>query len=204
MASKIKSVYICSECGYESPKWYGKCPSCGEWNTMNEEIKDTSKSVSVSKTRSISSYTKPYSINEISTEDEHRYDTGSKELNRVLGGGIVKGSLILLGGDPGIGKSTVLMQICQYMGDTLKILYVSGEESKRQLKLRAIRLGVNSPNLFVMTETDVEIVCEQIKSVKPDLVMIDSIQTMNLSELSSSTGSVTQVRECTNMLMRTA
>lgn len=203
--AKIKSVYICSECGYESPKWYGKCPSCGEWNTMNEEIKDTSKSSSPTvKSRSFSSYAKPYSITEISTDDEHRYDTGCKELNRVLGGGIVKGSLILLGGDPGIGKSTVLMQICQFMGSSLKILYVSGEESKRQLKLRANRLGVNSPNLYVMTETDVEVVCEQIKNVKPDLVMVDSIQTMNLTELNSSPGSVTQVRECTNMLMRTA
>lgn len=202
--AKIKSVYICSECGYESPKWYGKCPSCGEWNTMNEEIKDTSKSSPTVKSRSFSSYAKPYSITEISTDDEHRYDTGCKELNRVLGGGIVKGSLILLGGDPGIGKSTVLMQICQFMGSSLKILYVSGEESKRQLKLRANRLGVNSPNLYVMTETDVEVVCEQIKNVKPDLVMVDSIQTMNLTELNSSTGSVTQVRECTNMLMRTA
>ena len=202
--AKIKSVYICSECGYESPKWYGKCPSCGEWNTMNEEIKDTSKSSPTVKSRSFSSYAKPYSITEISTDDEHRYDTGCKELNRVLGGGIVKGSLILLGGDPGIGKSTVLMQICQFMGRSLKILYVSGEESKRQLKLRANRLGVNSPNLYVMTETDVEVVCEQIKNVKPDLVMVDSIQTMNLTELNSSPGSVTQVRECTNMLMRTA
>lgn len=205
MALKIKSVYICSECGHESPKWYGKCPSCGEWNTMNEEIKNTSKLTATAKTvRTYSSTVTPSTISEISSEDEHRYDTGCKELNRVLGGGIVKGSLILLGGDPGIGKSTVLMQICQYLGDTLKILYVSGEESKRQLKLRAIRLGVDSPNLFVMTETDVEIVCEQIKQLKPDLVMIDSIQTMNLTELSSSTGSVTQVRECTNMLMRTA
>lgn len=202
--AKIKSVFICAECGHESPKWYGKCPSCGEWNTMNEEIKDVSKAAPTVKTRSFSGYARPFSIDEISTENEHRYDTGCKELNRVLGGGIVKGSLILLGGDPGIGKSTVLMQICQFMGDTLKILYVSGEESKRQLKLRAIRLGVNSPNLFVMTETDVEVVCEQIRNVKPDLVMIDSIQTMNLTELSSSPGSVTQVRECTNYLMRTA
>ena len=129
--AKIKSVFICSECGYESPKWNGKCPSCGEWNTMNEEIKDTSKTSPAVKSRSFSTYSKPDSITDISTDDEHRYDTGCKELNRVLGGGIVKGSLILLGGDPGIGKSTVLMQICQYMGSTLKILYVSGEESKR-------------------------------------------------------------------------
>ena len=122
----------------------------------------------------------------------------------MLGGGIVKGSLILLGGDPGIGKSTVLLQICQYLGNSMKVLYVSGEESQRQLKLRANRLGVNSPNLFVMTETDVEVVCEQIRTEKPDIVMIDSIQTMNLTELSSSPGSVTQVRESTNYLMRTA
>ena len=202
--AKIKSVFICAECGYESPKWMGKCPSCGEWNTMNEEIRDTAKSAPAAKTRTRSSYSAPYSIREISTDDEHRYDTGCHELNRVLGGGIVKGSLILLGGDPGIGKSTVLMQICQFLGDTLKILYVSGEESKRQLKLRAIRLEVDSENLLVMTETDVEIICEQIKNLKPDLVMIDSIQTMNLTELSSSPGSVTQVRECTNLLMRTA
>ena len=202
--AKIKSVYICAECGYESPKWMGKCPSCGEWNTMNEESRDTAKTAPAAKTRTRSSYSAPYSIREISTDDEHRYDTGCHELNRVLGGGIVKGSLILLGGDPGIGKSTVLMQICQFLGDTLKILYVSGEESKRQLKLRAIRLEVDSENLLVMTETDVEIICEQIKNLKPDLVMIDSIQTMNLTELSSSPGSVTQVRECTNLLMRTA
>ena len=202
--AKIKSIYICSQCGHESPKWYGKCPSCGEWNTMEEEVRDVAKAAPAAKSRPVAAYSKPETISEISTEDEHRYDTGCHELNRVLGGGIVKGSLILLGGDPGIGKSTVLMQICQFMGDSLKILYVSGEESKRQLKLRAVRLGVTSPNLLVMTETDVELVCEQIKGIKPDLVMIDSIQTMNLTELNSSPGSVTQVRECTNLLMRTA
>lgn len=204
MSSKIKTVFICSECGYESPKWYGKCPSCGEWNTMNEEIKSSIKNAAAEHIKTFSNYSKPDSINDISTEDEHRYNTGSTELNRVLGGGIVKGSLVLLGGDPGIGKSTVLMQICQFLGNSLKILYVSGEESKRQLKLRAERLNVTSQNLYVMTETDVEIVCEQIKSEKPDLVMIDSIQTMNLTQLNSSPGSVTQVRECTNMLMHTA
>ena len=133
--AKIKSVYICSECGYESPKWFGKCPGCGEWNTMNEEIKNTVKSVSASKTIN-TKYSFPKNLNEISMEDEVRFDTGFCELNRVLGGGIVKGSLILLGGDPGIGKSTILMQICQKLTD-IKILYVSGEESLRQLKLRA-------------------------------------------------------------------
>ena len=117
--AKIKSVYICSQCGYESPKWYGKCPSCGEWNTMEEEIKDTSKTVPVAKKATLSSYSAPASINEISTENEHRYDTGCKELNRVLGGGIVKGSLILLGGDPGIGKSTVLLSQARNLKDSL-------------------------------------------------------------------------------------
>lgn len=200
--AKLKSVYICSECGYESPKWFGKCPGCGEWNTMNEEIKSSPKTVTSTKTIS-SKYSTPKTINEISTNDEERFDTGFAELNRVLGGGIVKGSLILLGGDPGIGKSTILMQICQKLTD-IKILYVSGEESLRQLKLRANRLGVNNNNLLLMTETDVEIVTEQINSIKPDLVMIDSIQTMVLSELSSSAGSITQVRESTNVIMRTA
>ena len=202
--AKIKSVYICSECGYESPKWYGKCPSCGEWNTMNEEIKDTSKPSAGAARTHATAYAPPVHIGEISTTDEVRYKTGSKELDRVMGGGIVKGSLILLGGDPGIGKSTILLQICEYLGNSLKILYVSGEESKRQLKLRADRLGVNSENLYILTQTDVELVCETIRQDKPDIVMIDSIQTMSLSELNSSPGSVTQVRESTNYFMRTA
>lgn len=202
MANKIKSVYVCSECGYESVKWYGKCPQCGEWNTMNEEIKDTSKP-GISNVKSYQ-YQSPIGINEISTTDETRYNTGLDELDRVLGGGIVKGSLVLLGGDPGIGKSTLLLQICEFLGKSMKILYVSGEESKRQLKLRAERLSVNSENLFILTQTDVELVSETIRQDKPDLVMIDSIQTMSLQELSSSPGSVTQVRESTNYLMRVA
>lgn len=201
--AKIKSVYICSECGYESPKWYGKCPSCGEWNTMNEEIRDTSKPTPSARSHA-TAYAPPVAIREISTTDEIRYQTGSKELDRVMGGGIVKGSLILLGGDPGIGKSTILLQICEHLGRSLQILYVSGEESKRQLKLRADRLGVDSQNLFILTQTDVEMVCETIRQDRPDLVMIDSIQTMSLSELNSSPGSVTQVRESTNFFMRTA
>lgn len=200
--AKIKSVYICSECGYESPKWYGKCPGCENWNTMNEEIKETSKTSSSAKKR-ISVYSKPQTLNEISTDDEQRYDTGFKELNRVLGGGIVKGSLVLLGGDPGIGKSTILMQICKNLNN-MSILYVSGEESKRQLKLRADRLEVDNTNLGIMTETDVEVVCEHIRANKPELVLIDSIQTMAIKELSSSAGSITQVRESTNLIMHTA
>lgn len=204
LAGKIKSVYVCSECGYESPKWYGKCPSCSEWNTMNEEVVNKSEPSSSSLRKSVSVYSKPLSITDISTEDEHRYVTGISELDRVLGGGIVKGSLILLGGDPGIGKSTILLQICRKLSEGLKILYVSGEESKRQLKLRAARLKAESENLLVLTETDVQVIAEVIKTDKPDMVMIDSIQTMSISELSSSPGSVTQVRECTNFLMRVA
>lgn len=204
MAGKIKSLYVCSQCGHESVKWYGKCPDCGEWNTMTEEIREVSKKGNLSPEQRKKPSAIPMKINEISTEDEERYFTGSKELDRVLGGGIVKGSLVLLGGDPGIGKSTILLQICQHLGKVLKILYISGEESKRQIKLRASRLGVNSDNLFIMTETDVEVIADQIQSENPDLVMIDSIQTMNNKELNSSPGSVTQVRECTNILMRTS
>ena len=201
--AKVKSVYICAQCGYESVKWYGKCPSCGEWNTMNEEIKDydTKKQLNTNISRD---YQAPISLHEISTDDEIRYKTGLKELDRVLGVGIVKGSLVLLGGDPGIGKSTILLQICEYLGKNMKILYVSGEESRRQLKLRAQRLKVDSENLYILAQTDVELISETIRRDSPDLVMIDSIQTMSLNELSSSPGSITQVRECTNYLMRVA
>lgn len=201
--AKSKSAYICSECGYESPKWYGKCPGCGEWNTMNEEIITSSSKTAEPKARLLSAYSRPMKLYDIDTADEVRYKTGIGELDNVLGGGIVKGSLVLIGGDPGIGKSTILLQVCQNLGNQIKILYVSGEESRRQLKLRADRLGVTS-NISVMTETDIEIIAEEIKSGKPDLVIIDSIQTMNLTQLNSSPGSVTQVRECTNLLMRTA
>ena len=201
MASKTKTIYICSECGFESAKWYGKCPGCGQWNSMNEEIQETKAdkrgSMIIGRNRAI-----PVSINKISTEDELRYHTGLSELDRVLGGGIVKGSLILISGEPGIGKSTILLQICEYLGASLKILYVSGEESSRQIKLRASRLGVECENLYILTETDIQCIIEQMRINKPDIVMIDSIQTMNFNELNSSPGSVTQVRECTNAVMR--
>lgn len=146
--------------------------------------------------------TRPLAISEIDTKDEHRYHTGLSELDRVLGGGLVKGSLVLISGDPGIGKSTILLQICEYLGQKLRILYVSGEESARQIKLRAGRLGVSSPNLRILAETDVQLVVEHIRTEKPDIIMIDSIQTMNFTDLNSSPGSVTQVRECTNAIMR--
>ncbi len=201
--AKLRSAYVCSECGYESSRWYGKCPSCGEWNTLEEQVREVAPAPpSARVTRgaqrvALAPSDLPTAIRDISTADEPRYSTGMGELDRVLGGGIVKGSLLLLGGDPGIGKSTILLQICEFMGRSLKILYVSGEESRRQLKLRAIRLRVNSENLFVLAETDVERVIENIRVMKPDIVMIDSIQTMSLKDLSSSPGSVVQVRECT-------
>lgn len=205
MAAKNKIVYICSNCGFESAKWAGKCPDCGEWNTMEESVKTAASAKSAASGYASSAstlLTRPLAISEIDTEDEHRYHTGLSELNRVLGGGLVKGSLVLISGDPGIGKSTILLQICEYLGQKLRILYVSGEESARQIKLRAGRLGVSSPNLRILAETDVQLVVEHIRTEKPDIVMIDSIQTMNFTDLNSSPGSVTQVRECTNAIMR--
>ena len=204
MAQKAKTLYVCSACGHESAKWYGCCPGCGEWNTMEEVFKAPEKTKASGRTASVGFNSNVQMINDISCDGEVRHKTGLEELDRVLGGGIVKGSLVLLSGDPGIGKSTLLLQICQYLGRTLKILYVSGEESAHQIKLRADRLGVNTENLFILCETDVQIVAEHMRASKPDLVIIDSIQTMNVSELNSSLGSVAQVRECTNCLMQTS
>ncbi len=200
--AKSKTIYVCSECGYESAKWYGKCPGCGEWNTMNEEI-PTAPSVKGGVGNS-SATLKALKLNEISQDAEKRISTGIKEFDRVLGGGIVQGSLVLLSGDPGIGKSTILLQICEYLGRDKHILYVSGEESVSQIKLRANRLGVVTDNLAVLAATDVSSIVETIRSEKPELVIIDSIQTMIFEGCSSSAGSVTQVRECTNIFMHTA
>ena len=204
MAQKSKSVYICSECGYETPRWLGQCPNCNEWNTLNEEIKAVVKESSSKRSLVGSNRGRAYPLNEITTDTGHRYNTGLNELNRVLGGGLVKGSVVLLSGDPGIGKSTILLQICEYLGVGLKILYVSGEESAHQIKLRASRLSVSTENLSVLCEPDAQYICEYIQSEKPDIVIIDSIQTMEISELNSSPGSVTQVRESTNLFTRTA
>ncbi len=203
--TKAKSVYLCSECGYESARWYGKCPGCGAWNTLNEETVQPEPAVSRRSGGSGSLATVTAApLSRISTDSEHRYHTGVRELDRVLGGGIVKGSLVLLGGDPGIGKSTMMLQICEHLGQTMRVLYVSGEESQRQIKLRAERLGVTTEALSVMAATDAQAICEFIRADKPDLVIIDSIQTMAISDLSSSPGSVPQVRECTNLFLRTA
>lgn len=202
---KSKSVYICGECGYTSPKWLGKCPGCGSWNTLTETLQTQTKpSASRPTAAARTAVNAPKPISEIKRGYETRYTTGLRELDRVLGGGLVSGELILVGGDPGIGKSTLLLQICQALGKEKKILYVSGEESAAQIKLRAERLGVDTPNLLLMSETDVEIILGTITDTKPDIVIIDSIQTMHIEGIASASGSVPQVRETTNALMRIA
>ena len=201
MAAKSKTVYVCRECGYETPKWMGKCPSCNSWSTLEEDVR-----IPVSSAKTVSAMPLELSVkplSKIDTTEEQRYITGIKELDRVLGGGIVKGSGVLLSGDPGIGKSTILLQICNTLQNSLNILYVSGEESALQIKMRANRLGVESDNVTVMTETDSQIINNYIISAKPQIVMIDSIQTMQIAELSSTSGSIVQVRESTNLLLRT-
>ena len=200
--AKLKTTYICSNCGYSAPKWYGQCPQCREWNTMNEEIENKTSIFPASSIAKSKTFTSVTSVSNITTDDELRYKTGINEFDRVLGGGLVKGSVVLLSGDPGIGKSTILLQACGTFSQDKSVLYVSGEESAKQIKLRAERLSVNSETLLVMTETDVESICEYIKINKPNVVMIDSIQTISHAEIQSSPGSVTQVRECTNMLLR--
>ena len=204
MASKSKSLYVCSNCGYENPKWYGRCPQCGEWDCLEQQIRTVSTASAKSSSRSAMDL-KAVPVSMISNDEEHRYVTGIEEFDRVLGGGIVKGSLVLLSGDPGIGKSTILLQVCNELEKTgLSILYVSGEESAHQIKLRAQRLTVTNENLFIMCETDVEAICEYIRCETPGMVIIDSIQTMMISDIGSTAGSVVQVRESTNLIMKTA
>lgn len=200
MSQKSKTVFICRECGFETPKWMGKCPGCNAWNTMEESLDTFSKSsLNSSSLSDITAKT----LSQIDFLEEARYVTGISELDRVLGGGIVKGSVVLLSGDPGIGKSTIILQICNALQNKLKMLYVSGEESATQIKMRAGRIGVESENVSIMTHTEVPLICEYIRKEKPDMVMIDSIQTMQISDFSSSAGSIVQVRECTNMLLKT-
>lgn len=197
---KIKTVFTCIECGYESAKWLGKCPACNNWNSFVEEKEaklKNAKTITVKKS-------KPLYLNEVETNSEQRYKTGMEELDRVLGGGIVKGSLVLFGGDPGIGKSTLLLQICNYLGQNNKILYVSGEESQNQIKIRSERLKINTKNLLLLSETDMDIISEYINEIKPDIVIIDSIQTIYKSEISSAPGSVSQVRDATYGFMSIA
>lgn len=204
--AKSKYIYTCNQCGFESTKWNGKCPSCGAWNSFEEELADTLITVggSAVKGNAVDLSDNILELEEIGVDSDVRYDTGIGELNRVLGGGLVKGSLVLLGGEPGIGKSTILLQICQFLGEEHSILYVSGEESARQIKLRADRLGVDTENLYILTSTDAESVAATISSSNPDIAIIDSIQTMSIGRITSSPGSLTQVRECTNLFMHTA
>ncbi len=201
--AKSKTVYVCNQCGYESPKWNGKCQSCGAWNSFEEEIAAPPVKGAVAR-RSVDLSEHIRELADVSVEEDARYHTGIGELDRVLGGGLVKGSLVLLGGEPGIGKSTLLLQICQFLGAEHSVLYVSGEESARQIKLRADRLGVDTENLYLLTMTDAQAIADTISASRPEVVIIDSIQTMNLPQLSSSPGSLTQVRECTNLFMHTA
>lgn len=209
MSQKVKSVYVCSECGYQSPKWSGKCPECGAWNTMTEELAAppaASSAKAAAQRAAEKAPGRPVRLDDAETDapEEARTLSGLEELDRVLGGGIVKGSLILLSGDPGIGKSTLLLQICRFLGPEKRVLYITGEESVRQIRLRARRLQVETPGLLLLAETDVEVVAGTIAAVKPDIAIVDSIQTMCQSSLSSSPGSVSQVRECTQELLSVA
>lgn len=199
MAKAAKTVFVCNECGYESAKWMGKCPACNSWNTFFEQKieKITENGIKTVKERNT-----PKALNSYKGEEVARISTGFSELDRVLGGGIVKGSLILLGGEPGIGKSTLILQLCNKIHGEGKVLYVSGEESAEQIKLRADRLGIDNDDIMFLGETDISIINENIEELKPKLVIIDSIQTMYSDELSAAAGSVSQVREITAQIMR--
>ena len=200
MAKGKKSVYYCQNCGQEESKWLGQCPSCGQWNTFVEEKISITKSSDVRTGRDV----RLVSLSEIATDDQSRIHTGMKELDRVLGGGIVPGSLVLVGGDPGIGKSTLLLQICRYLAKEKQVLYISGEESLAQVKLRANRMGQFEEALKLLCETNLEIIKNVLEQNKPDLAVIDSIQTMYSEDVASASGSVSQVRESTNVFMQLA
>ena len=201
MAKAKKSIFFCQNCGHEESKWSGQCPACKEWNTFVEEkVSSVSNTAAVKTARE----TTIVSLSEVSADDQTRITTEIKELDRVLGGGIVPGSLVLVGGDPGIGKSTLLLQVCQRLSETKNVLYISGEESLAQIKLRANRMGEFKDNLKLLCETNLETIRTIIESKRPDVVIIDSIQTMYSEEVSSAPGSVSQVRESTNVFMQMA
>jgi DNA repair protein RadA/Sms len=202
--AKIKTVYVCSQCGNDSPKWLGKCPVCGEWNTYVEETIKTTPSQSIAELSNFDTFkSKPLLLKDIQTDDEVRMDMNDQELNRVLGGGLVPGSLVLIGGEPGIGKSTLVLQTVLKL-DKYKTLYVSGEESAKQLKLRAERLGIDNGNCFIVCETNLEQIFTHINNIQPGIVIVDSIQTVFTERVESSPGSITQVRESAASLLKFA
>ena len=198
--AKPKTVFFCTSCGNETPKWVGKCPSCGEWNTLQEHIEKPAIT-GRAKSSPVGISRKPQRLSQVNTDTEIRFSTGMGELDRVLGGGAVAGSLVLVGGAPGIGKSTLLLQICNSLCRGRTVLYVSGEESERQLKLRAIRLGVAPEQLFILSETRLSDIMEALEEIKPDILIVDSIQTLYNEENESSPGSVSQVKDCTMTMM---
>lgn len=201
--AKIKTAFFCQNCGTQFAKWQGQCTACKEWNTITEELIEKPEKVSWKPSKSTSSrLTKPLRINEIDTTAEARLDTQNTEFNRVLGGGIVPGSLILLGGEPGIGKSTLLLQIALQM--PYKLLYVSGEESQKQIKMRAERIPSKTENCFILTETKTQNIFKQIEELQPEIVVIDSIQTLHSDYIESSAGSISQIKECTTELIKYA
>lgn len=203
LMAKQKNIYVCSECGNESPKWMGQCPACRQWNTFVEEVKV--KTNSIHNSNEINLKNKPEKLSCIEMNQEERVLTKISELDRVLGGGIVKGSLTLVGGDPGIGKSTLLLQMCQFLcAQDINVLYISGEESLQQIKMRGDRLGVNGDKLTLYTETNLSLCVKAIKDLLPNVVIVDSIQTIYSDDITSSAGSVSQVREVTSALMKVA
>lgn len=200
--AKAKTVFYCTNCGNETPRWQGKCPACGAWNTIEEHIEKPSSGIIKTKAAPVGQSKRPQRLQEISSEGETRFSTGMGELDRVLGGGAVAGSLVLVSGAPGIGKSTLLLQICNSLCADRSVLYVSGEESERQLKLRAERLGVAPESLFVLSETRLSDILEAAAETKPDILIVDSIQTLYNEENDSSPGSVSQVKDCTMSMMQ--
>ena len=203
---KQKTMFYCTECGNETPKWAGKCPACGAWNTIVEQPEvPKSAARAVSRTaRGGIAVRRACPVTELQADEEIRFPTGMGELDRVLGGGAVKGSLVLVGGAPGIGKSTLMLQICSKLCEFSKVLYVSGEESEHQLKLRARRLHVDSGSLYVISETSLGDLLESVAAEKPDVLIVDSIQTLYNDALDSPAGSVSQVKDCTLSLMQVA
>ncbi len=201
--SKVKTAFYCQNCGVQSPKWIGRCPSCGEWNTYVEEVIQKDTSAGISRFDTSGKTSSPVPVDNIRTDQEYRIDTNNKELNRVLGGGLISGSVVLLGGNPGIGKSTLMLQVALNIKKT-KVLYVTGEESEQQIKIRAERISIANKNCYILTETSTQNIIHHFEKIVPDLVIIDSIQSLHTDVIDSSAGSISQVRECAAEMQRFA